>query len=170
MWLCVWLLRERAIAFCMLWHFSTLFLTDYFSLPQGNHGEDVKELYYYLESTPTHSYMKGLYKYPQREFPYARLVNENRSRGKDQKVSFFFFLFFGGVESYSFVIMLWVLYVNVKFINCIRQVQTQTGIFILHISNYYFTGIWDIGQWRVWWQPLLGCHHRVCEKLSQWYV
>ncbi len=66
----------------------------------------MKELYYYLESTPTHSYMKGLYKYPQREFPYARLVNENRSRGKDQKVSFFFFLFFGGVESYSFVIML----------------------------------------------------------------
>jgi hypothetical protein len=53
---------------------------------QGNHGEDVKELYYYLESTPTHSYMKGLYKYPQKEFPYARLVEENRKRGKEQKV------------------------------------------------------------------------------------
>ncbi len=49
---------------------------------QGNHGEDVKELYYYLDSTPTHSYMKCLYKYPQCEFPYSRLVDENRRRGK----------------------------------------------------------------------------------------
>ena len=49
---------------------------------EGNHGEDVKEYYYYLDSTPTHSYMKFLYKYPQREFPYARLVEENRRRGK----------------------------------------------------------------------------------------
>ena len=43
---------------------------------QGNHGEDVKELYYYLDSTPTHSYMKFLYKYPQRRFPYEELVAE----------------------------------------------------------------------------------------------
>ncbi len=50
--------------------------------PQGNHGEDVKECYYYLESTPTHSYMKALYKYPQAEFPYEQLVEENRRRGK----------------------------------------------------------------------------------------
>src|SRR5690349_13512705 len=49
---------------------------------EGNHGEDVKEYYYYLDSTPTHSYMKFLYKYPQREFPYSRLVEENRRRGK----------------------------------------------------------------------------------------
>lgn len=52
--------------------------------PEGNHGEDVKEYYYYLESTPTHSYMKGLYKYTQNEYPYAWLVEENRRRGKDQ--------------------------------------------------------------------------------------
>ena len=45
---------------------------------EGNHGEDVKEYYFYLDSTPTHSYMKYLYKYPQAEFPYARLVEENR--------------------------------------------------------------------------------------------
>jgi hypothetical protein len=51
--------------------------------PEGNHGEDVKECYYYLDSTPTHSYMKALYRYPQREFPYARLVDENRRRGND---------------------------------------------------------------------------------------
>ncbi len=49
--------------------------------PEGNHGEDVKELYYYLDSTPTHSWMRGLYKYPQAEFPYAHLVEENRRRG-----------------------------------------------------------------------------------------
>jgi hypothetical protein len=50
--------------------------------PQGNHGEDVKEYYFYLDSTPTHSYMKGLYKYPQAEFPYTRLVEANARRGK----------------------------------------------------------------------------------------
>src|SRR5262249_54855534 len=51
---------------------------------EGNHGEDVKELYYYLDATPTHSYLKMLYKYPQRAFPYAELVEENRRRGKDR--------------------------------------------------------------------------------------
>jgi hypothetical protein len=51
---------------------------------EGNHGEDVKELYYYLDATPTHSYLKMLYKYPQGEFPYLRLVEENRRRGRDQ--------------------------------------------------------------------------------------
>ncbi|WP_192085705.1 glucosidase [Algoriphagus sp. Y33] len=49
---------------------------------QGNHGEDVKEIYYYLDSTPTHSYMKMLYKYPQAEFPYQNLLQENSRRGK----------------------------------------------------------------------------------------
>ena len=48
---------------------------------EGNHGEDVKEYYFYLDSTPTHSYMRFLYKYPQAPFPYARLVEENRRRG-----------------------------------------------------------------------------------------
>ena len=52
---------------------------------EGNHGEDVKEYYFYLDSTPTHSYMKYLYKYPQAEFPYAQLVEENRRRGKADK-------------------------------------------------------------------------------------
>ena len=52
---------------------------------QGNHGEDVKELYYYLDSTPSHSYMKMLYKYPQNEFPYEHLVYENRKRGKSDR-------------------------------------------------------------------------------------
>jgi hypothetical protein len=49
---------------------------------EGNHGEDVKEYYFYLDSTPTHSYMKMLYKYPQRAFPYSDLIETNRQRGK----------------------------------------------------------------------------------------
>ncbi len=49
---------------------------------EGNHGEDVKELYYYLDSTPTHSYMKMLYKYPQNEFPYRQIVEENQKRNR----------------------------------------------------------------------------------------
>lgn len=52
---------------------------------QGNHGEDVKEMYYYLDSTPTHSYMKYLYKYPQRAFPYKQLIDENNKRDRLQE-------------------------------------------------------------------------------------
>jgi len=50
---------------------------------QGNHGEDVKEEYFYLDSTPTHSYLKALYKYPHTAFPYEELIRENRRRGKN---------------------------------------------------------------------------------------
>src|SRR5438445_620923 len=52
---------------------------------QGNHGEDVKEEYFYLDSTPTHSYLKALYKYPQAAFPYQQLVDENRRRGHNER-------------------------------------------------------------------------------------
>ncbi|RZK34673.1 MAG: glucosidase, partial [Hymenobacter sp.] len=51
---------------------------------QGNHGEDVKELYYYLDSTPTHSYQKMLYKYPQRKFPYGKLLKHNARRTRQE--------------------------------------------------------------------------------------
>jgi hypothetical protein len=56
----------------------------YFGLTgsQGNHGEDVKDYYFYLESSPTHSYIKGLYKYPQAAFPYDWLITENQQRGR----------------------------------------------------------------------------------------
>ena len=56
----------------------------YFGLTgnQGNHGEDVKECYYYLDNSPSHAYMKMLYKYPQAAFPYQQLLDENRKRGK----------------------------------------------------------------------------------------
>ncbi len=54
------------------------------SNPQGNHGEDVKELYYYLDNLPTHYYMEYLYKYPQQEFPYEKLKTENKKRSREE--------------------------------------------------------------------------------------
>ena len=51
---------------------------------EGNHGEDVKEYYFYVDSTPTHSYMKSIYKYPQREFPYGDLIETNRRRSREE--------------------------------------------------------------------------------------
>ena len=59
----------------------------YFGLsnPEGNHGEDVKELYYYLDNTPTHSYQKMLYKYPQQEYPFSWLVDENKRRSRNDR-------------------------------------------------------------------------------------
>src|SRR5271157_5139772 len=51
---------------------------------ESNHGEDVKEYYFYLDSTPTHSYMQSLYKYPQAAFPYANLVDTNRGRSRNE--------------------------------------------------------------------------------------
>ena len=80
--------RKQTICFALaLWNGRDPILKErIFGLTgnEGNHGEDVKEYYFYLDSTPTHSYMKYLYKYPQAEFPYAQLVEENRRRGKDQ--------------------------------------------------------------------------------------
>ncbi|XP_033111572.1 uncharacterized protein YMR196W-like [Anneissia japonica] len=77
--------RECRLCFCVaLWNGKDSILKErLFGLtgPQGNHGEDCKECYYYLDSTPSHSYMKILYKYPQEAYPYSRLVNENASRG-----------------------------------------------------------------------------------------
>lgn len=51
---------------------------------EANHGEDVKEYYFYIDSTPTHSYMKYLYKYPQREYPYGELIKENKQRSREE--------------------------------------------------------------------------------------
>ena len=80
--------REARLCFALaLWNGRDPILKErIFGLtnPEGNHGEDVKEYYFYLDSTPTHSYMKALYKYPQAAFPYGRLVQENRGRSKDQ--------------------------------------------------------------------------------------
>src|SRR6185295_12978922 len=74
--------RHQYLCFALaLWNGHDPFLKErIFGLtgPEGNHGEDVKDYYFYLDNTPTHSYMKYLYKYPQAEFPYDRLVRENK--------------------------------------------------------------------------------------------
>jgi Glycosyl hydrolase family 63 C-terminal domain len=79
--------RHQMICFALaLWNGRDAILKErLFGLTgnEGNHGEDVKEQYFYLDSTPTHSYMRMLYKYPQVAFPYEQLVAENRGRGKD---------------------------------------------------------------------------------------
>jgi hypothetical protein len=78
--------RHQSICFAIaLWNEQDPILKErLFGLTgnEGNHGEDVKESYFYLDNTPTHSYMKYLYKYPQRAFPYAQLVDENRGRSR----------------------------------------------------------------------------------------
>ena len=79
--------RQQNLCFAIaLWNKKDPIIKErYFGLsnPEGNHGEDVKELYYYLDSTPTHSYMKTLYKYPQNEYPYNLLVTENKNRTRN---------------------------------------------------------------------------------------
>ncbi len=78
--------RECRLCFALaLWNGRDPFLKErLFGLtnPQGNHGEDVKECYYYLDSTPTHSWMQAMYRYPQARFPYEQLVAENAKRGR----------------------------------------------------------------------------------------
>src|SRR3954463_10926898 len=78
--------RHQRICFALaLWNRRDPFLKQrLFGLngSEGNHGEDVKEYYFYLDNTPTHSYMKYLYKYPQAAFPYEQLIDENRRRDK----------------------------------------------------------------------------------------
>jgi hypothetical protein len=79
--------RGRLCLALALWNGRDAFLKErLFGLTngQGNHGEDVKELYYYLDATPTHSYLKMLYKYPQRPFPYSKLVEESARRDREQ--------------------------------------------------------------------------------------
>src|SRR5215208_5206512 len=81
-----WTDRECRLCFAVaLWNGKDPILKErLFGLTngEGNHGEDVKECYFYLDGTPTHSYQKALYKYPQREYPYARLIEENRRRSR----------------------------------------------------------------------------------------
>ena len=78
------------------------------SNPQGNHGESLKEAHFHLDNTPTHSYMKYLYKYPQRKFPYEQLVEENAKRSRDVPE---FTLLDTGIFKYRFLF-----WVCVKFV------------------------------------------------------
>jgi len=79
--------EQRLCLAIALWNERDPFLKErLFGLtnPEGNHGEDVKEYYYYLDNTPTHSYMKYLYKYPQEPFPYDQLLSTNRKRSREE--------------------------------------------------------------------------------------
>ena len=79
--------RQRVCFALALWNGTDPILKERLfglSNSEGNHGEDVKECYFYLDSTPTHSYMKYLYKYPQAAFPYENLIVTNRERGRGQ--------------------------------------------------------------------------------------
>ena len=80
--------RQNRLSFALaLWNEKDPILKErLFGLtgPEGNHGEDVKESYFYLDSSPSHSYMKALYKYPQAEFPYQKLRDENAKRTLQQ--------------------------------------------------------------------------------------
>jgi hypothetical protein len=75
--------QVAALSFAFWNHKDPILKERFFGLTseEGNHGEDVKEYYFYLDNTPTHSYMKYLYKYSQNEYPYQRLIDENRKRG-----------------------------------------------------------------------------------------
>lgn len=80
--------KQRLCLSLALWNGRDPFLKErLFGLTndQGNHGEDVKELYYYLDGTPSHSYLKMLYKYPQAEFPYQNLIDKNAKLGKQER-------------------------------------------------------------------------------------
>jgi hypothetical protein len=79
--------RQRLCLSLALWNTRDPILKERLfglSNAEGNHGEDVKEIYYYLDATPSHSYLRMLYKYPQGEYPYASLVEESRQRGLDE--------------------------------------------------------------------------------------
>jgi len=79
--------RQRLCLGVALWNGVDPILKERFyglNNSEGNHGEDPKELYYYLDATPTHSYLKMLYKYPQQAYPYQRLIDENRARNRRQ--------------------------------------------------------------------------------------
>jgi hypothetical protein len=121
--------------------------------PEGNHGEDVKECYYYLDSTPTHSSMKALYKYPHREFPYARLVEENRGRGKHEPE---FELVDTGIFDAGRYFDVWAEYAKAgpdDILIRIRVANRAAEDAVLHVlPTLWFRNTWS------W-----GCRHEGCE-------
>ena len=123
---------------------------------EGNHGEDVKEHYFYLDSTPTHSYMKYLYRYPQEEFPYAWLVEENRRRSKKD---FEFELVETGIFSRDRYFDIFVEYakaspddilIRISAHNCGHETAT-----LQLLPTLWFRNTWSWG--RDDWRPNLAC-------------
>ncbi|HEU5380474.1 MAG TPA: hypothetical protein VFV38_34045 [Ktedonobacteraceae bacterium] len=115
--------------------------------PEGNHGEDVKETYFYLDSTPTHSYMKALYKYPQAPFPYNELVVENQRRGKTDPE---FELFDTGVFNESRYFDIFVEYAKASpddILICLTVANRGPATATLHLlPTLWFRNTWSWGQ------------------------
>jgi len=117
--------------------------------PEANHGEDVKEYYYYLDCTPTHSYMKMLYKYPQSEFPYVELVRENGRRGKQQAE---YELIDTGVFDHDRYFDVFVEYAKVKEDDILIKVTAhnrgdrEAGLHLL--PQLWFRNTWSFGLTR----------------------
>jgi len=153
--------RHQRVCFALaLWNGRDVILKErLFGLTgtEGNHGEDVKEYYFYLDSTPTHSYMKYLYKYPQAMFPYTQLADENRKRGKREPE---FELMDTGVFSENRYFDVFIEYAKaapedilIKITACNRGPQeAQLDL----LPTMWFRNIWSFGEkhghpklWRV---------------------
>jgi hypothetical protein len=112
----------------------------------GNHGEDVKELYYYLDNTPSHSYMKYLYKYPQSKFPYGDILRENKARTKNDKE---FELIDTGIFNENKYFDVFIEYAKqgpddilIKITACNRGTDDSE---LTIMPNLWFRNLWDFG-------------------------
>ncbi len=117
------------------------------SSQEGNHGEDVKELYYYLEATPTFSYAKYLYKYPQKEFPYGKLLQENKKRGVKERE---FELLDTGVFDKDEYFDIFIEYAKKKADDCFVRVEiinrSDKEAYIDVIPQLFFRNWWSFSQ------------------------
>ncbi|VDI53139.1 Hypothetical predicted protein, partial [Mytilus galloprovincialis] len=114
--------------------------------PQGNHGEDVKELYFYLDNDPDHRYMKALYLYPQTEFPYTELIEQNKGRSPGQ--SEYEILDTGVFDDGHWQIMCFSF--TCVFDDGHWQIMYFSGVFDDgHWPIMYFSGVFDEGHWPI---------------------
>jgi hypothetical protein len=125
---------------------------------EGNHGEDAKDYYFYVDSTPTHSYMRYLYKYPQAEFPYQRLIEENQSRsGQGDEFELLDTGIFDEDRYFDVVVEFAKVSPNDIFIR-IEAFNRAPDAAVLHIiPNLWFRNIWSFGDERGK-EPIIRAH------------
>lgn len=142
--------KHQNLCFCLgLWNGNDAILKErLYGLTgeDGNHGEDVKELYYYLDNTPSHSYMKYLYKYPQSKFPYGRMLRESQNRTKKDRE---YEVLDTGVFDENKYFDVFVEYAKegpedicIKITVCNRASETAK---IVVAPNFWFRNLWDFG-------------------------
>ncbi len=141
--------------------------------PEGNHGEDVKECYYYLDSTPTHSYAKALYKYPLSAFPYERLVRENAARGLfDAEFELEDTGIFDGAR-YADVQVEYAKAAADDVLIRITLSNRSSEPATLHVlPTYWFRNTWSWGRAGegYWTRPRLWAPHPERERIDRWAV